>query len=124
VARFRYIGAPAFSEADELPYFGTTFYRGEVSEVTEPLYIAKLKTMPAFEQVEDDAPLSEKAYEALHGRKKPGRKPKPKIDLSDEPKDEDEDEDEDEDDGEDELGTDNPGAPTFERGGGWSGPKR
>jgi hypothetical protein len=118
MARFKYVGHPGFSEADELAYYGTTFYLGEVSEVLEPLYIAKLERMPAFERVEDDAPLGAADYERVHGRKKPGPKPKFSIDLSGEPKDEDDN------DAEDLSATDNQGARTAPKGGGGSGPLR
>jgi hypothetical protein len=61
MAKFTYVGSDRSGSSPEFSIYGATWRMGEVSEVTEPAYVDKLRTIDAFVEVKPGRPSDENA---------------------------------------------------------------
>jgi hypothetical protein len=77
VAKFTYVGSDRFGSSPELTIYGATWRMGEVSEVTEPAYVDKLRTIDAFVEVKPGRPTNEDAEKVAKAKTAAAQKFKP-----------------------------------------------
>lgn len=77
MAKFTYVGSDRFGFSPELSIYGAHWRMGEVSEVTEPAYVDKLRTIDAFIEVKPGRPTNEDSEKVAAAKAKAEQKFKP-----------------------------------------------